>query len=210
MLKDDRLLSWILRHAIAYSSSAYVHVMEKVGVVIKVWRRNKAWIFPLFLAATGVLSPLPVDAQQHGQEVVTYDTAQRLVCERNGKVRVDRPVVFQLEVTKYPGGEQYTYREGRIGGRQQTFAINPNEFTCTVSPVEGPKAELVREFEGLHYFGCVDNGVLVVRPLWVDRIIERGSDRALVYDYWIANGPPSKQTVMLSVDGGFCDIRAQD
>ena len=159
---------------------------------------------------TQTLSTNAAKAQDH--EITTYDTAQRLVCLRDGKVGLDRPVVFQLKVTKYSGGVEYRYREGRIGGRSQSFAIRPEEVTCTATPVEGPEAEPVRVFEGVHSFGCVDNGIMVIKPLWADRVVERGTETALVYDYWVANGPPSKpkHTLMISLENGFCDIKRRD
>ena len=170
-------------------------------------------IFFFLLFAIGTLQTLSTnEATAQDQEVITYKTAQRLVCIRDGKVGLDRPIVFHLRVTKYPNGEEYSYREGRAGGRAGKFAINPKQVTCTATPVEGPEAEPVRIFEGVHSFGCVDNGVMIIKSLWADRVVERSTETALVYDYWVANGPPSKpkHTVMVSLTRGFCDIQPVD
>lgn len=140
-------------------------------------------------------------------EIITYDTPQRLVCMRNGKVGLERPAAFRLKVVKYRGGEEYSYRDGSYGGRPGSFSINTQQVTCTVTPLESGDYENERVFEGLSEFQCYDGGLLIVRPVFTEKIIERGSENSLMYEYWIADGPPAKLTVALSPQSGLCQIR---
>lgn len=162
-----------------------------------------------FMAGTTILFfPHLVSAQEI--ETNTYDKAQHLVCMRNGKVVVDREVVFRLRVTKDSISEEYSYRDGRVGGPKGRFRVRPEQVTCSITPVEGPEAEPVYQFEGLNQLSCRDNGRSIIQPVVTDHLIERGTDTAIIYEYRIHNGPPAIQTVMLSPDGANCSIQHID
>ncbi len=169
---------------------------------MKMFRFPRMCVFGF--ALTAVLTGVKDQALAQEPETFTYDTPQRLVCLRNGEVGLDRPAAFRLKIVKSEDREDYSYRDGSYGGRPGKFAIRPDQVTCTVTPAEGPAASPVREFNEVSQFQCVDNGVLVVRPVFTERIIERGTENSLIYEYWIHNGPPSKQTIMLSPMGGQC------
>lgn len=144
-------------------------------------------------------------------QVTRYDTAQHLLCKRGDKVLLDRNPVFRLKVSKTAMTEEFSYRDGRIGARKGKFRLRPGgEVSCTITPAEGEAAKPYREFEGLHRLSCKDNGIPIVQPIIAEGLIERGTETTLVYEYRIFEGPPSKQKVVLSADGGDCFINPMD
>lgn len=167
-------------------------------------------VYGIFVGISVLMFGTTQQAYGQGIETVTYDTAQRLVCLRDGEVGLDRPAAFRLKVVKYPGGEDYSYRDGSWGGRPGKFSIRTDQVTCTATPTEGPASDPVREFNEVSELTCADSGILIVQPVLTEKVIERGSDNALIYEYWLHDGPPSKQTVTLSPMGGVCNVRPLD
>ncbi len=169
--------------------------------------QNTKRFFSVLLAGfVSLMCPLVVNAQE--TETVTYDTAQHLFCMRDGKVTTDRNPVFRLRVTTDSISEEYIYRDGRVGGRKIRFRIRPERVACTITPTTGPAAEPVTRFKGLVELACRDNGLLIIQPVITEDLVERATDKALIYEYRIANGPQALQTFMLSLDGADCTVRA--
>lgn len=141
-------------------------------------------------------------------EFTTYDTAQHLYCQRRGEVAVDRDPIFRLRVAKTSITEEYSYREGRIGGPTSSFRLRVGgEVSCTVTPSQREDAKPYHKFEGINELSCADNDNVVIPTVLTENLVERGTDKSLIYEYNIHNGPPAKQTVMLSLDGSRCVIR---
>lgn len=159
------------------------------------------------LLAAVSLGFISVGAAAEDPEVTLYKEAQHVYCLRDGKVALDRDPVFRLKVSKTSMTEEYLYRDGRVGAYKTLFRIRPDQVDCTVSPSESEDAKPYHAFEGLNELRCTDNEIPIVASVLTENLVERGTDTALIYEYRIHNGPPAKQTVVLSPDGAKCMVR---
>ncbi len=173
---------------------------------MQIYRTFKPLRVTLFaIVAFGLVNPAVAKEEP---VFTTFVDAQHLLCLRNGKVAVDRDPVFRLKVAKTAMTEEYEFRDGRIGAAKSQFRLRPGgPVSCTVTPSESETAKPYHEFEGVNELTCADNGILIVSSVMTENLIERGTERSVIYEYRLHNGPPAKQTVVLSPDGAKCTVR---
>ncbi|MFL2771818.1 MAG: hypothetical protein ACJZ9F_12515 [Rhodospirillaceae bacterium] len=143
-----------------------------------------------------------------GLDIKSYGSAQHLICMRKEAIAIDRDPVFRLKVSRTNMTEEYTYREGRVGGAKTKFLLRVGgDVTCKIRPSKRKEAVPFRKFEGINELTCTDNEVLIVRRVNTINLVERGTEKSLIYEYNIHDGPPTQQKVYLSPDGANCNIR---
>lgn len=167
--------------------------------------RNVFWAFILisFVPGTVQIAMAKVDP-----DITSYSGAQHLLCLRKEAIAIDRDPVFRLKVLKTNVTEEYNYREGSVGGAKSIFRLGiGGDVTCKITPSKRKDAVPFRKFEGINQLTCTDNGVLIVKAVNTINLVERGTEKSLIYEYNIHDGPPARQKVYLSPDGANCNIR---
>lgn len=157
-----------------------------------------------------VLAGTPLGAAENVAEITRYDTAQQLVCTRtDGRVTLNREVVFDLTVEAQVGVTRLTYRDGRPGSPPTSYGVRDDQVSCTVTPAIGEAAEPVRHYEGPHHLICSENGLQVGWPVVTQSLTERREGDTLQYDYVTTRGG-SQQSLVISAQMGSCTITAAD
>lgn len=157
-----------------------------------------------------VLAGTPLGAAENVAEITRYDTAQQLVCTRtDGRVTLNREVVFDLTVESLSGMTRHTYRDGRPGASPTGYAVRDTQVSCAATPATGEAAEPVRHYEGPHHLACSENGLQVGWPVVTQSLTERREGDTLRYDYLVSQGG-SLQSTVISALTGACTITAAD